>query len=67
MFESWSVCSHTGLMPSLADKLLPLLVAKVFFEEISPTWVTPLEHYSDRGANFNGELFQQVCTFWPVL
>ena len=35
VFQSWSVCFHTGLKLSLADKPLPLLRLKFFWKRVS--------------------------------
>ena len=35
IFQSWSVCFHTGLKPSFADRLLSLLWLKSFWKRLS--------------------------------
>ena len=38
ILQSWSICFHTRMKPSLAHRLLASTVAKVLLENISPSW-----------------------------
>ena len=63
------MCFHTGLKPTLADRLLlpASSVARVFFlEKNISTWETPLNFHSDCGSHFPG-LLRQVCVVLLVL
>ena len=67
MLQSRSICFHTGLKPSFADRLLPLSVANVLLKQIIPTQGTLLELHRDQGSHFTGQVLLQVCTVSPVL
>ena len=76
---SHSLCFHTGLESSLADRLLPLLLLKPFQKRLSLPGASsqtrgllsdqgpPLRLYSGGGAPFPGQVLGQVRVVQLVL
>lgn len=41
-------------------------VGKLILERVIPIWEVRSELHSDRGTDFTGQIFKEICKLWPI-